>query len=240
MNLLIIHPEELTDQNLVTLQGRRAEHLIKILQVDINHKIRTGVLNGSIGQAKVVNLDTAKLKLTLELEQSSFSPPEALPCQLIIAVPRPKMMRRVFQTIAAMGVKEIHLINCWKVEKSYWQTPWLSEESIRENLLLGLEQSIDTRLPSVAIHRLFKPFVEDILPGLIEGRKALLGHPGATNRCPMNLKQDSSLIIGPEGGFTDYEVDKLQEAGAQAVHLGQRILRVETAIPALLSRLHPS
>jgi RsmE family RNA methyltransferase len=239
MNLLIIHPKEISSQNRVILDGRRAEHLIKILQTDVNHTLRTGVLNGSIGQAKVIGMQDDKI--FLELVPDSFSPPpEALPCQLILAMPRPKMMRRVLQAIAAMGVKEVHLVNCWKVDKSYWQTPWLSEASIRENLLLGLEQSVDTVLPSVTTHRLFKPFVEDVFPGLTRGRKTLLGHPGATNRCPVSLQEDSSLIVGPEGGFTDYEVEKLQEAGAEAVNLGQRILRVETAIPALLSRLYPA
>ncbi len=239
MNLLIIHLEELTPQNLVILQGRRAEHLTKVLRVDVNHKLRTGVLNGSIGQASIVDL--APDKVTLELDQDSFlAPPEPLPCQLILAMPRPKMMRRVLQTVAAMGVKEVHLINCWKVEKSYWQTPWLSEHSIRENLILGLEQSMDTLLPSVTIHKLFKPFVEDVLPGLIRGKLALAGHPSATDRCPVDLQEPCSLIIGPEGGFTEYETKKLQEAGVQAVHLGRRILRVETAIPVLLSRLYPA
>lgn len=238
MNLLIIHPNERTPQNLVVLEGRRAEHLTKILRVDINSSVRTGVINGSIGQSKVIKMDSGRV--TLELDQSSFElPPEAIPCQLILAMPRPKMMRRVLQNIAAMGVKEIHLINSWKVEKSYWQTPWLSEQALMENLLLGLEQSIDTIVPKVMTHRLFKPFVEDIMPGLIKGKITLLAHPGATTRCPVGLKEPSSLIIGPEGGFTDYEVTRLREAGAETVHAGQRVLRVETAIPALLSRLYP-
>lgn len=239
MNLLIIHPNELTPQNLVVLDGRRAEHLTRILRADINSSVRTGLLNGPIGQSKVVKIDSGRV--TLELDQCSFeSPPDAIPCQLILAMPRPKMMRRVLQNIAAMGVKEIHLINCWKVEKSYWQTPWLSKQALMENLLLGLEQSVDTIMPKIMTHRLFKPFVEDIMPGLIEGKRTLLAHPGAMTRCPVELQEPSSLIIGPEGGFTDYEVARLQESGAEAVNAGQRILRVETAIPALLSRLYPA
>jgi len=239
MNLLIINPSELSPENLIILEGRRAEHLNNILRVNVNHLIRTGLLNGSIGQAKVTHIEAQRV--VLELDISSLKPPpKPIPCQLILAMPRPKMMRRVLQNTASMGVKEIHLINCWKVEKSYWQTPWLSEQAIRENLLLGLEQSADTVLPEVSIHKLFKPFVEDILPGLIRTRRALLAHPRSDKRCPVDLNEASSLIIGPEGGFTDYEVEKLQEAGAEAVHVGERILRVETAIPALLSRLYPA
>ena len=239
MNLLIINPSELSPENLIILEGRRAEHLKNILRVNINNFIRTGVLNGFIGQAKVTHVEAERI--ILELDVSSLKPPpKPIPCQLILAIPRPKMMRRVLQNIASMGVKDIHLINCWKVEKSYWQTPWLSEPAIRENLLLGLEQSADTLLPEVSINKLFKPFAEDILPDLIRNRRTLIAHPRSNTRCPVELNEASSLIIGPEGGFTDYEVEKLQEAGAEAVHVGERILRVETAIPALLSRLYPA
>jgi RsmE family RNA methyltransferase len=59
-------------------------------------------------------------------------------------------------------------------------------------------------------------------------------------RCPVDSKGPISLAIGPEGGFIPYEIDKLNEVGFKTVHLGQRILRVETAIPAFISRLFPS
>jgi len=179
-------------------------------------------------------------------EQASISlelgvqPPRALPITIILALPRPKMLRRILQTIAAMGVKNIYLINSSRVEKSFWQTPFLRPESIEEQLILGLEQAKDTILPSVHLRKLFKPFVEDELTGIVGKSRAIIAHPGAEKPCPINLDSQVTLAIGPEGGFIPYEVEKLLSVGFDSIHLGPRILRVETAVPALLSRLFPA
>ena len=187
-----------------------------------------------MGTGVVVRLTDTEAELQVTLDQP---PPAPLPLTLVLAMPRPKMFRRILQTCAALGVKDLWLINSYKVEKSFWQTPWLSDQQVRENLTLGLEQSKDTLMPRVQIRKLFKPFVEDELPSLVAGRKALVAHPGTSTPCPTHLNQPTVLCIGPEGGFTDYEVGKLEDAGCQGVHLGARILRVETAVPVLVSRL---
>lgn len=115
-------------------------------------------------------------------------------------------------------MKDIWLINSYKVEKSFWQTPWLSDDNLRENLTLGLEQARDTVMPQVHIRKLFKPFVEDELPALLAGKRALVAHPGTDQPCPTHMDQPTALCIGPEGGFTPYEVGKLEEAGCDPVH----------------------
>ena len=147
------------------------------------------------------------------------------------------MLKRTLQTIAAMGVPRLVLLNSYRVEKSFWQTPFLDAQAIREQLLLGLEQARDTLLPEVHIEQRFKPFVEDRLPGLAAGTLGLLGHPGDYPACPRAVSGPVTLAIGPEGGWIPYEVTLLEQAGLQAVQLGPRILRVETAVPALLARL---
>ena len=156
---------------------------------------------------------------------------------LVLALPRPKMLRRILRTVAELGVGQLHLINSYRVEKSYWQTPALAEAAIRDYLTQGLEQARDTVLPRIHCQRRFKPFVEDTLPGLVGAGTALLAHPGPYPRCPGNLAGDTVLVIGPEGGFIPYEVTKLKEAGCRPVSLGPRILRVETALTSLLGRL---
>jgi RsmE family RNA methyltransferase len=234
MNLALLFDEDFVDANRVILRGRRLSHLQSVIKVAAGDTIPVGRADGNMGLGEVLRLtDTeAELRVTLDL-----TPPSPLPLTLILAMPRPKMFRRILQTCAALGVKDIWLINSYKVEKSFWQTPWLSESQVQENLALGLEQAKDTVMPRVQIRKLFKPFVEDELPALIEGKQALVAHPGTRTPCPVHLNRPSLLCIGPEGGFIPYEVEKLEEAGCRGVHLGPRILRMETAVPVLVSRL---
>lgn len=234
MNLALLNDEDLISADRALLRGRRLQHLQSVLKSAIGDRVPVGRINGPMGTGEILRLDNDEAELQLTLDQPAPTP---LPLTLVLAMPRPKMFRRIIQTCAALGVKDIWLINSYKVEKSFWQTPWLSEPHLRENLTLGLEQARDTAMPQVHVRTLFKPFVEDELPGLLEGKQGLVAHPGTATPCPTHLPGPGLLCVGPEGGFTPYEVGKLEEAGCQGVHLGPRILRVETAVPVLISRL---
>ncbi|HLV78167.1 MAG TPA: 16S rRNA (uracil(1498)-N(3))-methyltransferase [Marinobacter sp.] len=234
MNLALLSDQDFTGPDRACLRGRRLAHLRTVLKAAEGDRLPVGRVNGLMGYGEILELTDEHAELRVALDQS---PPPPLPLTLILAMPRPKMFRRVLQTCASLGVKEIWLINSYKVEKSFWQTPWLSDDHLRENLALGLEQAKDTLMPQVHIRKLFKPFVEDELPALVAGKRALVAHPGEAAPCPTHLQEPAALCIGPEGGFTGYEVGKLEAAGCQSVHLGPRILRVETAVPVLVSRL---
>ena len=236
MNLLLIDSQHLDHQKRSLITGQRAKHLIQVLAVRPEQLVDVGLINGHFGKAKVLEIGTSTVLLSIEHLQQS--PPPALPCRLIMALPRPKMLRRILQTATAMGIKKIHLINSFKVEKSFWQSPLLHPSSLREQLILGLEQARDTVLPSIELHRLFKPFVEDQLPALLEQAPGLVAHPYSDECCPVALNQPSTLLVGPEGGFSDYEIEMLVGAGCRTVSLGSRILRTESVIPALLGRLY--
>ncbi|WP_285261427.1 16S rRNA (uracil(1498)-N(3))-methyltransferase [Halopseudomonas bauzanensis] len=234
MNLLLLEEQDFIAPQQARLNGRRLQHMLEIQQVTIGESLRVGLVNGLMGEGKVVALDQQQAELQVSLTQP---PPAKLPLTLLLAMPRPKMFRRILQHCATLGVAEIILLNSYRVEKSFWQTPFLQPEVIRENLLLGLEQARDTVLPTVRIEKRFKPFVEDQLPALVAGTTGLVAHPGDFPACPRALAGPVTLAIGPEGGWIPYEVDKLHAAGLQPTQLGQRILRVETAVTALIARL---
>lgn len=234
MNLALLFDTDFTAPGRALLTGRRRSHLETVLKASVGDRMAVGRVNGLIGSGEIVRLTEHEAELAVTLDGP---PPRALPLTLVLAMPRPKMFRRVLQTATALGVKDLWLLNAYKVEKSFWQTPWLEPQALTENMVLGLEQAMDTVMPQIHIRQRFKPFVEDELPGLIGDRRALVAHPGTPVPCPTHLNAPTLLCIGPEGGFIPYEVEKLEQAGCQAVHLGQRILRVETAVPVLISRL---
>ena len=147
------------------------------------------------------------------------------------------MLKRILQTVSAMGVKELYLINSYRVDKSYWSTPILNQ--VEEQLKLGLEQAGDTIMPRVHLRKRFKPFVEDELPEIAKNTRSLVAHPYDAEQCSAPESIPTTLAIGPEGGFIEYEVDKLNQCGFKSVHIGERILRVENAVPVLLAKLFP-
>ena len=234
MNLLLLEEADFIAPDRVILRDRRLTHMQDVHRSVVGDSLRVGRIGGLMGSAQLLRLEADEAELRITLDQP---PPAKLPLTLVLALPRPKMLRRVFQTVAAMGVPKIVLVNSYRVEKSFWQTPFLEPQAIREQLILGLEQARDSVLPEIIIEKRFKPFVEDRLPALTQGTLGLVGHPGNYPPCPRGLDEPVTLAIGPEGGWIPYEIDLLGIAGLQPVQLGDRILRVETAVTALLARL---
>ncbi len=236
MNLLLLHPQDLTSDNTAKVTDRRLEHVLKIHRSNVGDSLRVGLINDKIGTGIITKLNKDALELEFKLTKEAPAP---LPVTLVIALPRPQMLKRILQTVATMGVKKLIFIHSNRVEKSFWQTPELAEDKVKRQLLLGLEQGIDTSMPEVECHHKFKTFVEDVLPGLCQGKRALLAHPGVEQACPAASSEETVLVIGPEGGFIPYEVEKLKQEGCQSFHLGERILKVETAVSVLLGKLFP-
>lgn len=236
MNLLLLFESDFTDatQTHVRLSGRRREQALSVWKVAVGDELRAGVLNGNMGTAKVEKLDEAYFAMSVALNDA---PPLPLPLTLLLALPRPKALKRCIEAVTAMGVKRIFIIESWRVEKSYWSSPELSDDNLRSHMLLGLEQAGDTVLPTIEIRRKFKPFVEDEVAGIIKDTRAIVAHPYATTPCPHNLQIPVTLAIGPEGGFIPFEVDLLKKCGFEDISLGRRILRVEYALPAIIGRL---
>lgn len=233
MNLILLDREDIHGGKAV-ITGRKLEHILTFIKPSTGDKLRAGILNGTMGEGVVTSITGHEIIMELAL---NIDPPAPLSLKLILAMPRPKVLNRVIQHAASMGIKEIFIIKTWRVEKSYWSSPLLEPENLRSQMITGLEQGKDTVMPKIEIRKRFRPFVEDELPSIIEGSLALAAHPHAEGICPRNVDSSVTLALGPEGGFIPYEIEALEKAGFKAVSLGSRILRVETALPFLTGRL---
>jgi RsmE family RNA methyltransferase len=233
VNLILLFDEDFVDGDVARLTARRAEHIARVHRAGEGDSLVVGIANGRIGSGTITKMASDAVEMRVVL---SSDPPKPLPLTLILALPRPKVLNRVIASATSLGVKDIHLINAWRVEKSYWKSPKLAEENLRQQCIAGLEQARDTMFPRITLHRFFREFVEG-KPESLPPHTKLAAHPHAKAACPRNVNAPVVLAIGPEGGFIAEEIASFERMGFEAVAMGDRILRVETAVAALIARL---
>jgi RsmE family RNA methyltransferase len=237
MNIVLFEEYELAGDRLV-LSGRRADHIRSVLRLDRGDSLRVGRVNGPMGRAEILAWQGNDVELRVDLDRE---PPPAARVELILALPRPIMVQRILKQATVLGIERLHLIRSARVEKSFFHSPVLQEGKIRELLLQGLEQAVDTRLPEVFIHHRFRPFVEDVVPTL-QGC-GILAHPGVEKTLPVVFARCGDpvprilLAVGPEGGWNDFELECFIRQKFQPFTMGSRILHVDTAVTALLAQL---
>jgi RsmE family RNA methyltransferase len=187
-----------------------------------------------MGEGRVAAIDRTSLEMHVRLDRE---PPPPLPLRLVLALPRPKVIHRIIVDAVTLGIKEIDIVNAWRVDKSYWESPLIRESHLLSQARLGLEQGQDTILPAIRLHRFFSTFVNRELPAQLGGRAALLADPGGDPLTRRSIDGPVVLAIGPEGGFIDREIRSFHEAGFKVVSLDRRTLRVETALAAAVGKL---
>ncbi|MFU8779512.1 MAG: 16S rRNA (uracil(1498)-N(3))-methyltransferase [Kiritimatiellia bacterium] len=231
MNQVLIRPEETGSQGEVRLSGRRAAHLLHVLRVQSGDSIRVGMLGGGRGRADVLGTDGETVAVRCYFDCPALCPTGIT---VLLALPRPKVVRRLFAPLAASGVEKVFFTNAAKVERVYFDTHWLLPEQYEPLLMEGLEQSGETRLPEIRVVRRLKPLVEDELSQWGGTRLVLHPGPGALPAVGVRMVAPVLLAIGPEGGWTDYEVDLFRAHGFTCVTLGARILRSDMAVHAMV------
>ena len=237
MNILLLRTEDMQPDGTARLVGRRLAHARGVLRSQPGDSLRVGLFEGQLGSAKVLRISQDELVL---LPAFTDPPPARAGVDLLLAMPRPKALRRLLPALASLGVDRVVLLNAARVEKSFFGAGVLEQEIVDALFAEGLEQARDTRPPQLLVRDRFRPFVEDELPALATGSQALVAHPDAA-RLPAALPQRAGrrllLAIGPEGGWIPFELELLARQGFEAVTLGPRTLRVEVAVPLLLGAL---
>jgi RsmE family RNA methyltransferase len=231
MNLLLLRDDDFLADGTARLTGRRLLHAREVLRAAAGDVLRVGRLRGNVGTGEVLRLTGDELLLRCQLDAM---PPTRPAIDLLLAMPRPKALRRILPALASIGVDRVVLSNAARVEKSYFDSKTLAQ--IDDLLALGLEQARDTVPPEVIVRDRLRPFVEDELAATFGECTRLLAHGAATQGVP-RVSGRALIAIGPEGGWVPFELDLLARHGFSAFTLGPRPLRVEVAVPAALGAL---
>ncbi len=239
MNLILFEPHEMSAENIIVFSDNRSEHIINVLGCKPGDTVRTGIINGPKGLGGIVSIEGTEVVLQFTAETGV---PETPDVDLILGLVRPIMLKKILAQAASLGVGKIFLINANRVEKSFFGSGLLKDKKYVTYLVEGLAQAKDTFLPEVSIHGRFRPFVEDYIPAVANSySRMLLAHPEAGNALKQAVGAETGgrtiLAVGPEGGWVDYEIEKFIEQSFVPVSMGDRVLRTDTAVVALLSQL---
>ena len=257
MNRILFEKDEIRD-GVVTFGGVRAEHVLKVLHGEVGQILKTGEVDGKIGAGEIIELSNSRIiESGAEGDEAGMArtagPYVTVRCRheeesrrtwvdLILAPPRPRVMKRLLPQLAAMGVGRIFLVGAKKVERDFWGATLLKEENYRPLLVDGLMQAGTSILPTLETRRNFRKFVKEELGALFPASTRIVAHPYGDGQ---DVRRETGgispprplLAIGPEGGWTDDEVALLEEHGFARYSLGSRILRTDTATIALLAQL---
>ena len=245
MNCILLPTSNIAQPYAQITASAQIIHVNKVLNLQVGDTLKIGQLGGNLGTAIIDSIASDNIRL--RDVQLDTAPPAKLDVTVILALPRPKVLRRLIMDMTALGVRDIVLINSYRTQKSYWQSPLLTR--LDEFILEGLQQGVDTIAPRITLQKRFKPFVEDQLASLIT-QNAIVAHPYSEQSFLQYLQQLSSeslssstktplpnvVCIGAEGGWIDYEIELFHEQGCETVHIGSRILRTEAAVNVILGQ----
>lgn len=238
MNCMLLPKANFLANNAQISDPQQVAHVHNVLGLSVGERLKIGQLDGNLGTAVIAGMTETCIELREVVLDTP--PPPKLDVTVMLALPRPKVLRRLIMDMTALGVRDIVLINSYRTQKSYWQSPMLAR--LDEFVLEGLQQGVDTVAPRITLQKRFKPFVEDKLAEMMTG--GIVAHPYSEQSLLSYLQDKVSahtdghlphlVCIGAEGGWIDYEIDLLCAHGCEAVNIGARVLRTEAAVNVIL------
>jgi 16S rRNA (uracil1498-N3)-methyltransferase len=208
----------------------RALHLIDILKCHKGDQFDAGVINGRMGKGTIRSVDEKEIVIDLSLE----GPPIALDdIHFIVGLPRPQTARKILSELTSMGVASLDFVLTEVSDKSYASSKLWTSGEWKRHLISGAEQAFTTSIPEVS-------WGTDLAEsgGLAPRnamRIALDNYEGTEAMGEITLNLPLLIAIGPERGWSMLDRQILRSRGFHLVHLGTRVLRVETACVAAYS-----
>jgi len=237
VNLILFHPEETAVP--LSRSDQRAAHVLEVLRRGIGDTFDVGLVDGPRGKATLIDIGRDTLTFSFRW---GLPPPPLDPITLVVGLPRPQTARKILQDATALGISALHFVLTDRTEPSYAQSTLWSSGEWRRHLVSGAEQAFCTRLPQVTWNHV----LADALATMANtsGRVALDNYEGVMPLLSYSVSgynpsapPDVTLAVGGERGWSDAERHALRQQGFTMAHLGDRVLRTETAVVAALAIL---
>ena len=252
MNRILFDKGEISD-GCAEFSDGRAEHVLNVLHGEVGQVLKTGELDGLVGTSVITEIRGLHKREEGSAQRGSgllagtvvvkCSHTEHAPepwFDLILAPPRPRVLKRLLPQLAALGVGKVVLVGAEKVEKAFWGAQLVKEAVYRPLFVEGLMQCGATRVPTMRCERNFRRYLESGADAEFAGAEKIVAHPGAGGAGAFgggDRAMPTAIAIGPEGGWTDAEVALLEARGFRRHSLGSRILRTDTATIAIVAQL---
>lgn len=220
-------------ENKAIIDNEDVKHIYKVLRLNEGDKININNCNGKefLGRIEEITKTRIEVELLEELDINNESP---IDVYLYQGFPRSTKMDLIVQKCTELGIKEVTPVITERVSSSLGEIKKDTKKLERWNRIAfeACKQSKRTLIPVVNEVIYFKDLVEELREmGLI-----VVPYENAENygmkQMIKNMQGEVkrvAIVIGPEGGFEESEVEALKEINAHIVTLGPRILRTETA-----------
>lgn len=238
---------------IVEVTGDEAHHAVRVSRLRVGERILIGDGQGSIGEGEVVSADRDRFTVHLDTVRPASVAAVVPRLILVQALAKGDRDERAVEQATEFGVDEIVP---WQAERSVsrWNGSGDKAEKGREKWQRiareAAKQSLRPRIPEVrplttlaALCELAARDDTAVIALHPRGNNPLSGWvqslaTGGDETAAQRPIRHIYLVVGPEGGFADAELDDLEDAGANIAVLGESVLRTSSAGPAALAVLN--
>lgn len=226
---LFYAPNLSLSDSMIVLPADEAMHAVKVLRAKVGDTVHVTDGKGSLLETTVIAV--GKKDVQLRVDSRRFVPREQLPVLAVGMIKSRERLEWLVEKSVELGVSKLILMQTERSERSH-----VREDRLRAIQVSAMKQCLTSWLPELVTGVPFEAVLDE---GKLAHQPMYIAHEKASSESRMPHADTPAaplLLVGPEGGFSDREVQLALDAGATMVSLGPRRLRVETAALAVICR----
>ncbi|GCD09095.1 16S rRNA (uracil(1498)-N(3))-methyltransferase [Clostridium tagluense] len=225
-------PKQNIDGDNAIIDGEDVKHIYKVLRLKIGDVVSVNNCEGSEYVGEITLIDKKSVTINL-LEKSSINNESPIEVYLFQGMPKSTKMDLIVQKNTELGVKAITPMISQRVVVKTELCEFKKVDRWNRIALEACKQCKRSLVPEINVPIEFDHLLEelkhmDLVVVPYENEEGY-GIKKLMKDIEKNTIVKVGIVIGPEGGFEESEIQKLTEIGAKIVTLGPRILRTETA-----------